>query len=109
MRDVSHVDVRVEEQPIGSITIKSEDDGCESSKRFVLHDVENPESRQQVLWEVEESVESWDVCSVTSDEGQCFLYVLFNHEDDMVCLRLLLSTNVVFALIFLFFSIPGDF
>ena len=36
MRDVSHVDVRVEEQPIGSITIKSEDDGNRASALYCM-------------------------------------------------------------------------
>ncbi|KAF8547148.1 hypothetical protein OG21DRAFT_1607513 [Imleria badia] len=89
MQDVSHVEVGVEQQPSGSLfgtTIRLLGGrwlvGCESETRFVLHDIyPNSESRRQVIWESEHPVETWDACSVTSEEGQCRIYVLFDGED----------------------------
>lgn len=54
---------------------------CKRLRRFVLHDVDaGAETHpRQVLWEHEKPVvSSWDVCSMTSTEGQCLVYVLLS-------------------------------
>ena len=49
---------------------------CELARRLVLHDTET--GAQRILWEQDElQLSLWDMCSMTSVEGQCVVYVLF--------------------------------
>ncbi|KAF8548769.1 hypothetical protein OG21DRAFT_684604 [Imleria badia] len=86
MRDVSHVELRVEQQPRGCIKLLSGRFlvGCESASRFVLHDVdadaESHASQKQVIWEQEEPVLAWDASSMTTEDGQFVVYVLLSEE-----------------------------
>ena len=55
--------------------------GCESFRRFVLHDVDASLStrtlQKQVIWGPEEEEASWDVSLMTTEDGQVVLYLLF--------------------------------
>lgn len=84
MRGTSSVELRVEQQPAGPIKLLAGKwvIGCESGTRIILYDAATlSEQRRRVIWEHEEPVETWDVGFVTSEEGQCLLYVLLSHED----------------------------
>ncbi|KAF8550217.1 hypothetical protein OG21DRAFT_1499923 [Imleria badia] len=86
MRDVSHVELRVEQQPRGSIKLLGGRFfiGCESASRFILHDVDadaEPHARQkQVIWEQEEPVLAWAVSSMTTEDGRFVVYVLLSEK-----------------------------
>ena len=48
-------------------------------ERFVLYDADSEADAPRVLWEQDKPKASsfrWDVCSMTSVEGQCIVYVL---------------------------------
>ncbi|KAF8557161.1 hypothetical protein OG21DRAFT_1494932 [Imleria badia] len=84
MRDVSHVELRIEQQPRGYITLLGGRFlvGCESASRFVLHDVDadaEPHAhRKQVIWEQEEPVLAWTASSMTTEDGRFVVYVLLS-------------------------------
>lgn len=83
MRDASYIELQIEQQPRSHIELLGGRwiIGCESRSRFVLHDINiKPESQRQVIWEQEELVVNWKVCSVASKEGQCLVYVLLGTE-----------------------------
>ena len=58
---------------------------CESGTRFVLHDLHPPRPdtcTSHVFWQVETStMAGWDVESVESVDGQCFVYLLLQLSD----------------------------
>ena len=78
---------------------------CESARRLVLGDVD-PTAKthvRQVLWEHEfPTVSSWDVESVASGKGDCFVYVLLTLSHGFppwyVCFSLNLPRMVFFIL-----------
>ncbi|KAF8550224.1 hypothetical protein OG21DRAFT_1499929 [Imleria badia] len=82
MRYVSHVKLRVEQQPRGCIKLLGGRFliGCESASRFVLHDVDAHARPKQVIWEQEEPVLAWDVSSMTTEDGRFVVYVLLSEK-----------------------------
>ena len=86
IRDASHVELRVEQQPYGPIQLLVGRFivGCDSASRFVLHDIDaNTEPhgfQKQVIWEQEEPVLSWDVSSMTTEDGRSVVYVLLSEK-----------------------------
>ncbi|KAF8553182.1 hypothetical protein OG21DRAFT_1497848 [Imleria badia] len=86
MRDVSLVELQVEQQPRGVIRLLSGRFliGCESASRFVLHDVDaNVEphaSQKQVIWEQQEQVLAWAATSIATEDGRFVMYVLLSER-----------------------------
>jgi len=85
MRDVSCIKINLE----GETTMRSTPAPkllhgrwlvvYEPNRRFVLHDTQT--GARRVLWERDKLVVSpWDVCSMTSPEGQCVVYLLLKPE-----------------------------
>ncbi|KAF8555899.1 hypothetical protein OG21DRAFT_1495922 [Imleria badia] len=86
MRDVSHVELLIEQNPRGRIELLGGRFlvGCESASRFVLHDIDadaEPHAhRKQVIWEQEEPVLAWAASSMTTLDGRFVVYVLLSDE-----------------------------
>lgn len=58
--------------------------GCESSRRFVVHDLDSRTvpHLQQVLWEHDAPIHGWCTCTVISSDGPVLYILLYDATDD---------------------------